>query len=102
MEQILHGSARTTEAIRRAIQHSQASLKILAARHGINLKTVAKWRGRTDVHDAVMGPKDARSRVLTPAQEATIVAFWGLTLYQPRVMRLHDRRVVSPHFFTLN
>ncbi len=33
MGQILHGSARTTEAIRRAIQHSQASLRTLAKRY---------------------------------------------------------------------
>lgn len=31
MGQLLHGSARTTEAIRRAIQHSQASIASLAA-----------------------------------------------------------------------
>jgi hypothetical protein len=42
MGQILHGSATTTEAIRRAIQNSQASLRELAARFGINPKTVAK------------------------------------------------------------
>ena len=29
MGQILHGSARTTEAVRRAIQHSQESLRTL-------------------------------------------------------------------------
>ena len=32
MGQILHGSATTTEAVRRAIQHSQASLRALAKR----------------------------------------------------------------------
>jgi hypothetical protein len=36
MGQVLHGSATTTEAIRRAIQHSQASLRSLAKRYGIN------------------------------------------------------------------
>lgn len=30
MGQVLHGSARTTEAVRRAIQHSQESLRVLA------------------------------------------------------------------------
>ena len=30
MGQILHGSATTTEAVRRAIQHSQESLRALA------------------------------------------------------------------------
>ena len=35
MGQVLHGSATTTEAIRRAIQHSQESLRALAKRYGI-------------------------------------------------------------------
>ncbi|SDZ16877.1 helix-turn-helix domain-containing protein, partial [Nitrosomonas sp. Nm33] len=52
MGQVLHGSARTTEAVRRAIQHNQESLKALAKRHGINEKTVAKWKKRSFVHDA--------------------------------------------------
>jgi transposase-like protein len=43
MGQVLHGSATTTEAVRRAIQHSQESLRVLAKRYGINQKTVAKW-----------------------------------------------------------
>lgn len=37
MGQVLHGSATTTEAIRRAIQNSQESLRTLAKRYGINL-----------------------------------------------------------------
>jgi len=36
MGQILHGSARTTEAVRRAIQNSQESLRALAKRYGVN------------------------------------------------------------------
>ena len=46
MGQVLHGSATTTEAIRRAIQHSKESLRTLAQRYGVNPKTVAKWRKR--------------------------------------------------------
>ena len=49
MGQILPGSATTTEAIRRAIQNSEASLRALSAGYGINQKTVAKWRKRTSV-----------------------------------------------------
>jgi DNA-binding transcriptional regulator YiaG len=49
MGQVLHGSATTTEAVRRAIQHSQESLRVLASRYGINQKTVAKWKRRTTV-----------------------------------------------------
>ena len=48
MGQVLHGCATTTEAIHRAIQHSQESLRALSKRYGINPKTVAKWKNRGD------------------------------------------------------
>ena len=80
MGQILHGCATTTETVRRAIQHSQESLMVLAGRYGINPKTVAKWRKRTHVTDARMGPKEIHSTVLTPEEEAAVVAFRRLTL----------------------
>ena len=74
MGQVLHGSARTTVAIRRASQHSQESLQSLAARYGINPKTVTKWRKRPSVLDARRGPEPA-STVFTAEQEAIAVAF---------------------------
>jgi hypothetical protein len=80
MGQVLHGSARTTEAIRRAIQHRQASLRSLASRYGINPKTVAKWRERASAADRRTGPKDPRSTVLSAEEEAIIVAFRRHTL----------------------
>ena len=80
MGQILHGSATTTHAVRAAIQRSKAPLKELAARYGLNRKTVAKWRKRTFLHDAPMGPKTPQSTVLTPEQEAMAVAFRKHTL----------------------
>jgi transposase InsO family protein len=80
MGQILHGSATTTEAIRRAIQHSQESLRALAKRYGVNQKTVAKWKKRTSVRDVPTGPKNPTSTVLTIEEEAVIVAFRRHTL----------------------
>src|SRR3954454_2085467 len=80
MGQVLHGSARTTAAVRRAIQHSQESLRVLAKRHGINPKTVAKWKKRPSVQDERTGPKDPRSTVLTLEEEAIVVAFRRHTL----------------------
>lgn len=74
MGQILHGSATTMHAVRAPIQRSKAPLKELAARHGLNHKTVAKWRRRVFVHDAPMGPKAVRSTVVTTEDEAIIVA----------------------------
>jgi transposase InsO family protein len=80
MGQVLHGSATTTEAVRRAIQHSQESLRALAKRYGVNQKTVAKWRNRTSVADVPTGPKEPKSTVLTADEEAVIVAFRRHTL----------------------
>ena len=80
MGQVLHGSATTTEAVRRAIQHSQESLRALSKRYGINQKTVAKWKNRTSVADVPTGPKNPTSTVLTIEEEAVIVAFRKHTL----------------------
>lgn len=69
-----------TEAVRRAIQHSQESVRVLAKRHGINPKTVSKWKKRTTVKDMPTGPKAPKSTVLTIEEEAIIVAFRRHTL----------------------
>jgi transposase InsO family protein len=80
MGQVLHGSATTTEAIRRAIQHSQTSLRQLAKRYSINPKTVAKWKRRTSVADQPTGPRAPHSTVLSVEEEAIVVAFRRHTL----------------------
>ena len=80
MGQLLHGSARTTAALRRTIQHSQESIARLAERDDLNAKTVAKWRKRTTVEDAPVEPRQPRSTVLSAEEEAVIVAFRQRTL----------------------
>src|ERR1700745_2332363 len=80
MGQVLHGSATTTAAIRRAIHHSQESLRTLAERYGINQKTVAKWKQRSSVVDLPTGPKAPKSTVLSIEDEAIVVAFRRHTL----------------------
>src|SRR3712207_7486580 len=79
MGQVLHGSATTTEAVRRAIQARQESVRATAKRHGISPTTVQKWRRRQTTVDARMGPKEVRSTVLT-REEAIVVAFRRHTL----------------------
>ena len=96
MGQILHGSATTTHAIRAAIQRSKATAKELAERHGINPKTVAKWKKRSFVHDAPMGPKDRRSTVLALEEEAIAVAFRKHTLL-PLDDCLYALQATIPH-----
>src|SRR5271166_209216 len=80
MGQILHGSATTTEAVRRAIQNSQESLRTLAKRYGIKPKTVEKWKKRASAADLKTGPKAPKSTVLTVEEEAIVVAFRRHTL----------------------
>jgi len=80
MRQLLHGSARTTGAERRAIQDSQESIAKLAKRYGLNPKTVAKCKKRDHVCDAPMAPKNPRSIVLSTHHrclaQAYIIAHW--------------------------
>ena len=96
MGQVLHGSARTTEAVRRAIQHSQESLRQLSRRYGINQKTVAKWKKRTLVADRPTGPREPRSTVLTTEDEAIVVAFRRHTLL-PLDDCLYALQATIPH-----
>src|SRR5271156_2928509 len=80
MGQVLHGSATTTEAVRRAIQQSQESLRALARRYGIDPTTVAKWKRRSSGSDLRAGPKEPRSTVVSVEEEAVVVAFRRHTL----------------------
>ncbi|AJC82214.1 hypothetical protein IE4803_PB00158 (plasmid) [Rhizobium etli bv. phaseoli str. IE4803] len=104
MGQVLHGSATTTEAIRRAIQNSEESLRTLSRRYGINQKTVAKWKKRTSLADLATGPKAPHSTTLSLEEEAVIVAFRRHTLWarmrffvSAARLKLH-RRVGPPNF----
>lgn len=80
MGQVLHSSATTTEAVRRARQDGQESLISLAKHYGTNPKTVAKWKKRGSVADLPTGPKAPRSTVLSIEEEAIVVAFRRHTL----------------------
>jgi transposase-like protein len=109
MASVLHGSARTTPRVRAELQASQASSRSLAVLYGLNPKTVAKWRGRSETCDARMGPKAPKSTVLTPAEEAIVVEFRRRTLLPlddvlgclrdtiPRLSRSALHRCLQPH-----
>jgi transposase-like protein len=71
-------------------------LRELAGRYGINPKTVAKWRRRTSVCDARMGPTEPCSTVLSKEEEALIVAFRKHTLL-PLDDCLYALQATIPH-----
>ena len=96
MGQVLHGCATTTEAVRRATQDSQASLRALVRRYGVNPKTIAKWRKRSSVHDLRTGPTGPCSAVLSAADEAIVVAFRRHTLL-PLDDCLYALQATIPH-----
>lgn len=96
MGQVLHGCATTTEAVRRAIQNSQASLRWLSKRYGINQKTVAKWKKRAFVADLPTGPTKPKSTVLSIEDEAIVVAFRRHTLL-PLDDSLYALQPTIPH-----
>ncbi len=80
MPGVLHGSARTTPRVRAELQASKAKTSTLARLYGLSRTTVAKWRLRPGTSDAPMGPRERRSTVLTPIEEAMIVAFRRRTM----------------------
>lgn len=96
MGQILHGSAKTTHAVRAAIQRSKATIAELAEQYDLNPKTVMKWRNRSTVEDMPMGPKDVRSTVLSVEEEALCVAFRKHTLL-PLDDCLYALQATIPH-----
>ncbi len=96
MGQILHGSAKTTHAVRAAIQRSKATIAELAEKYDLNPKTVMKWRRRQSVEDMPMGPQNARSTVLSAEEEAMCVAFRKHTLL-PLDDCLYALQATIPH-----
>ena len=80
MAKALHGSARTTPRLRADLQASKESTRSLATKYGLNLKTVVKWRQRTDTADAPMGPRQRRSAALNAAEESMVVELRRRTL----------------------
>ena len=95
MGQVVHRSTTTTEAVRRAIQHSQEGMRALSRLYSINVKTVANWRNRESTADRRTGPTVPRSTVLSVDQEAIIVAFRKHTLL-PLGDCLYARQATNP------
>ncbi len=68
----LHKNATTTPAIRAKIATSVEPASVLAARYGVTLDTIYRWRGRTSFEDRSHTAHQLAT-TLTPAQEAVVV-----------------------------
>jgi hypothetical protein len=76
------------------IQASEETNIVLARRHGVNRKTIAKWRGREFTSDERMGPKNPRSRLLTLHDEAIILAYRWRTRFALDDLHLRLKRLM--------
>jgi hypothetical protein len=97
MGQVLHRSATTTEAVRRAIQHSQESMRTLAKRHGINPKTVAEWKKRESTADRRTCPTVPRSRFCRSKRKRSSWRFASARCCRSTTASTHSR----PRFLNL-
>ena len=105
----MHGSATTTSAIRAAIQASMLSIRAIAQQHGVNPKTVAKWKSRTSTEDLPMGPTRPRSQKLSVEEEGSCIGFrmhtllplddclYALQLMMPQLSRSSLHRLYQRH-----
>ncbi|MBW8785206.1 MAG: IS481 family transposase, partial [Novosphingobium sp.] len=91
-----HPSSRTTAEIRREIRASTDSLKVLAARFGINPKTVAKWKNRESCDDLPSGRKLGNLGKLT-AEDADIIARFREQTLLPLDDCLYALQAQIPH-----
>ena len=90
MGQVLHGCATATEAVRRAIRHSQESVRALAGRHGINQVEETDVRLRSPT-----GPKDAGSTVPIVEDKGVIHCFPQAYAFAARQLPLRASAVNS-------
>lgn len=92
----MHGSATTTPALRAEIQSSPLSIRAMARKHGINPKTVAKWRSRPSTDELPMGPHHPRARILSMEEEGTCIGFRTHTML-PLDDCLYALQLMMPH-----
>lgn len=81
MEIKLHANATTTPRIRRYIQNSDKSDRILAKELGISVATVRRWRQRQDVADQYTTPKNTHKSLTT--EQSVMINFVRQNLMVP-------------------
>jgi hypothetical protein len=95
----LHKNATTTPAIRAKIAASEEPAAVLAARSGVTLDTIYRWRGRTSFKDRSHTALQLAT-TLTRPQEAVVVELRRMLL-SPLDDLLAVARVSQPRCFAL-
>lgn len=80
MGHILHSNAKTTIAVRKEIQNSKESNAKLAKKYSLNIKTIIKWKKRSEVLDKRSGPIQPESN-LSKIQQEIICEFRRVTKF---------------------
>lgn len=75
-----HAQARTTPAMREAIQQAEGSVAELARRFGVSEQTIRKWRNRTGVADRSHRPERLRTTLDASAEDLLVALRTGLRL----------------------
>ena len=88
----LSKNATTTPAIRARIAASDDPASVLAARYGVSLDTIYRWRGRTSFEDRSHTAHQLAT-TLAPAQEAVVVE-----LRRMQLLPLDDLLAVTREF----
>ena len=93
----LHKNATTTPRVRAAIQEAPASVttESLAARFGVHVNTVTKWRRRKTVEDASHRPHKLHT-TLPPEQEEIVVELRRMLLLGVDDLLVMVRRFIKP------
>jgi hypothetical protein len=103
----LHKNATTTPAIRAKIAASEEPVAVLAARSGVTLDTIYRWRGRTSFEDRSHTALQLAT-TLTRPQEAVVVELRRMLLLplddllavarvsQPRCVPLGSGSLLAP------
>ena len=92
----VHACARTTPALRRGIQKSLLSERLMAKQYNVSLPTIRKWKQRDNVDDRRNRPHRFQTS-LTEAPEHTVVVARATLM-----LSLDDLLVITRRFLYEN
>ena len=97
----LHGSACTTPRVRAELQAAKEGTHSLAARYGLNPKTVAKWRKRASTADAPMGAANFAKHLKALRWRTPFQAICDAWAKDPAIFKINPHHLIpGPNILT--